>query len=45
MERAYAGTIASLPYGVGPTRFWSLPGTPATWDDLAARVMFQCPRD
>ncbi|WP_328870902.1 hypothetical protein OHT76_12725 [Streptomyces sp. NBC_00287] len=45
VERAYADTIASLPYGVGPTRFWSLPGTPATWDDLAARVMFQCPRD
>ncbi|MFE5915792.1 hypothetical protein [Streptomyces sp. NPDC056468] len=45
MERAYGETIASLPYGVPPTRFLSLPGGAAAWDELAARVMFQFPRD
>ncbi|MDC0768333.1 hypothetical protein [Streptomyces sp. HD] len=45
MERAYAETIASLPYGVPPSRFLPLPGGAPAWDDLAARVMFQFPRD
>ncbi|MEV0171078.1 hypothetical protein AB0I00_08105 [Streptomyces sp. NPDC050803] len=45
VERAYADTIASLPYGVPPTRLHDLPGGAETWDELAARVMFQCPRE
>ncbi|MGW2572974.1 hypothetical protein [Streptomyces sp. NPDC001537] len=45
LERAYADTLATLPYGVGPTPFLPLSGGPATWEDLAARAMFQCPRD
>ncbi|WP_406445969.1 hypothetical protein OHB14_43195 [Streptomyces sp. NBC_01613] len=45
LEGVHADMIASLPYGVGPTRFLPLPGGPATWDDLAARAMFECPRD
>ncbi|MGW6733575.1 hypothetical protein [Streptomyces sp. NPDC055013] len=45
MERAYGETIASLPYGVPPTRFLPLSGGAAAWDELAARVMFQFPRD
>jgi hypothetical protein len=24
---------------------WPRPGGPAAWDDLAARAMFECPRD
>ena len=45
MERAYADTIASLPYDGLRTPLLPLPGGAATWDDLAARVMFQFPRD
>ncbi|MER7573003.1 hypothetical protein [Streptomyces sp. NPDC126514] len=44
-EEAYADTLADLPYGVPPSRFRDLPGGAAAWDDLAARVMFQFPRD
>lgn len=45
LEQAYADNLATLPYGVGPTPFLPLSGGPATWEDLAARAMFQCPRD
>lgn len=45
MAWACAETLASLPYGAPPTRFSPLPGGAPTWDDLAARAMFQCPRD
>lgn len=45
MERAYADTIASLPYDGVRTPFLPLPGGAATWDDLAARVVFQFSRD
>ncbi|WP_329339844.1 hypothetical protein OG866_31195 [Streptomyces sp. NBC_00663] len=45
LERGYAEMIASLPYAVEPTTVRPLPGGAPTWDDLAARAMFQCPRD
>jgi len=45
LERAYADTLATLPYSAGPTRFLPLPGGPAAWDTLAARAVFQCPGD
>ncbi|MFI6661747.1 hypothetical protein ACIBL8_40220 [Streptomyces sp. NPDC050523] len=45
LERAYADTLATLPYSAGPTRFLPLPGGPAAWDVLAARAVFQCPGD
>lgn len=45
VERGYADFLSSHPYDPAPTRTWPLPGGPATWDDLAARVMFECPRD
>nr|WP_289915303.1 hypothetical protein [Streptomyces sp. S.PB5]MDN3020646.1 hypothetical protein [Streptomyces sp. S.PB5] len=45
LEKGYAEALATLPYGLPPTRFWPLPGGAPTWDALAARAMFQCPRD
>ncbi|MDQ1020073.1 hypothetical protein [Streptomyces afghaniensis] len=37
--------LADLPYEAARTVAWPLPGGPAAWDDLAARAMFECPRD
>ncbi|SDO25578.1 hypothetical protein SAMN04487981_109259 [Streptomyces sp. cf386] len=45
LERGYADVIASLPYDTAHTASWALPGGAAAWDDLAARAMFQFPRD
>ncbi|MFF5492760.1 hypothetical protein [Streptomyces aquilus] len=45
LEKGHAEAIASLPYDLLPTRFWPLPGGAATWEALAARAVFQCPRD
>ena len=45
LETAYEDTMSSLPYDEAPTLTWPLPGGAATWDDLAARAMFECPRD
>jgi hypothetical protein len=40
------GTVlADLPCEAARTVAWPLPGGPAAWDDLAARAMFECPRD
>lgn len=45
LERSHAELLASLPYDHGSPRSWPLPGGAVTWDDLAARVMFQCGSD
>ncbi|MEV6543445.1 hypothetical protein [Streptomyces sp. NPDC051665] len=45
LERGFADALASLPYDDAPTPTWPLPGGASTWDDLAARAMFECPRD
>jgi len=45
LEKGYAEALATLPYGLPPTRFWPLPGGAPAWEALAARAMFQCPRD
>jgi hypothetical protein len=45
MERGYTDAIADLPYGAPLTDFWPLPGGTPTWDELAARAMFQFPRE
>ncbi|MEU6139113.1 hypothetical protein ABZ848_01995 [Streptomyces sp. NPDC047081] len=45
LEAGYADTMAWLPYEETHTDLWPFPGTPATWEDLAARAMFECPRD
>ncbi|MFI6461764.1 hypothetical protein [Streptomyces sp. NPDC050538] len=45
LERGFADALSSLPYADAPTPTWPLPGGAATWDDLAARAMFECPRD
>ncbi|MFJ9628359.1 hypothetical protein ACIRU8_11765 [Streptomyces sp. NPDC101175] len=45
LERAYADTLSTLPYDGAPTPTWPLPGGAPAWDDLAARAMFECPRD
>ncbi|WSX17921.1 hypothetical protein OG496_18995 [Streptomyces sp. NBC_00988] len=45
LETAYEDTLSSLPYDEAPTLTWPLPGGAATWDDLAARAVFECPRD
>lgn len=45
LERGYGETLSSLPYDDAHTGSWPLPGSAATWDDLAAGVMFECPRD
>ncbi|WP_346138022.1 hypothetical protein [Streptomyces coeruleofuscus] len=37
--------LADLPREAARTVARPLPGGPATWDDLAARAMFECPRD
>jgi hypothetical protein len=37
--------LADLPCEAARTVAWPLPGGPAAWDDLAARAMFECPRD
>ncbi|WP_406168114.1 hypothetical protein [Streptomyces sp. NBC_00996] len=45
LERAYGDVMSTLPYEHGRTRSWPLPGGPAAWDALAARVMFECRSD
>jgi hypothetical protein len=45
LERGYGDALSSLPYDDEYTESWPLPGTAPTWDDLAAGVMFECPRD
>ncbi|MFE9018451.1 hypothetical protein ACFYNL_07745 [Streptomyces sp. NPDC007808] len=45
LERGYADAIAELPYDEAATPSWPLSGGAPTWDDLAARAMFQCTRD
>ncbi|MEV5998712.1 hypothetical protein AB0M25_05350 [Streptomyces griseomycini] len=45
LERRYAGTVASPPYDGAPTLARTLAGGPAARDDLAARAVFECPRD
>ncbi|MEU2581890.1 hypothetical protein ABZ612_02770 [Streptomyces avermitilis] len=45
MERAYGDVMSWLPYEHAPTRCWPLPGGPAAWDEIAARVMFECRSD
>jgi hypothetical protein len=45
LERAYEATLSTLPYDEAPTPTWPLPGGAPAWDDLAARAMFECPRD
>jgi hypothetical protein len=45
LERGFADALVSLPYAAAPTPTWPLPGGAPAWDDLAARAMFECPRD
>ncbi|MFI6032813.1 hypothetical protein ACIBBD_01265 [Streptomyces sp. NPDC051315] len=45
LERGYADVLSCLPYDAAGTATWPLPGGAPAWDDLAARAMFQCPRD
>ncbi|MCI3270154.1 hypothetical protein [Streptomyces cylindrosporus] len=45
LEAGYADAMSWLPYEETHTDLWPFPGTPATWEDLAARAMFECPRD
>ena len=45
LETAYETTMSSLPYDEAPTHTWPLPGGAPAWDDLAARAVFECPRD
>ncbi|WP_159042603.1 hypothetical protein [Streptomyces curacoi] len=45
LERGYAEAVSSLPYEVRHTSTWPIPGGASAWDDLAARAMFECPRD
>jgi hypothetical protein len=45
LETAYEDTMSSLPYDEAPTLTWPLPGGAPAWDDLAARAVFECPRD
>ncbi|MEU6259822.1 hypothetical protein [Streptomyces sp. NPDC047043] len=45
LEQGYADVMSWLAYEEAHTDSWPLPGGPATWDDLAARAMFECPRD
>jgi hypothetical protein len=45
IDRAYGDVVSSLPYEDGLTLSWPLSGGPAAWDDLAARVMFECRSD
>ncbi|MFF4254881.1 hypothetical protein ACFY1L_27105 [Streptomyces sp. NPDC001663] len=45
LEQGYADVMSWLPYEEAYTDSWPLPGGPVTWDDLAARAMFECPRD
>jgi hypothetical protein len=45
LERGYADALSSLPYDETGTESWPLAGGAAAWDALAARTMFQCPRD
>ncbi|MDV9170599.1 hypothetical protein R6V09_10690 [Streptomyces sp. W16] len=45
LDRAFGDTLSALPYDSAPTATWPLPGGAPAWDDLAARAMFECPRD
>lgn len=45
LEQTYAYAVPSLPYETRYTPTWPISGGAPTWDDLAARVMFQFPRD
>ncbi|MEW2252368.1 hypothetical protein AB0907_34225 [Streptomyces sp. NPDC006975] len=45
LERGHADALLSLPYAPEATRTWPLPGGAPAWDAVAARAMFQCPRD
>ncbi|MBT2417424.1 hypothetical protein J7F01_20650 [Streptomyces sp. ISL-22] len=45
LERGYAEAVSSLPYEGRHTSTWPIPGGAPAWDDLAARAMFECPRD
>ena len=45
LERGFGDALASLPPDPAPPPAWSLPGGAPAWDDLAARAMFECPRD
>ncbi|MGW3306266.1 hypothetical protein ACWDG9_06725 [Streptomyces sp. NPDC001073] len=45
LERAFGDTMASLPYAPAPTLTWPVTGGAPAWDELAARAVFECPRD
>ena len=45
LERGYADVMSWLPYEEACTDSRPLPGGSVTWDDLAGRAMFECPRD
>lgn len=45
LEGGFGDALASLPYDPAPTLTWPVPGGAPTWDDLAARAVFECPRD
>ncbi|WP_427922868.1 hypothetical protein [Streptomyces sp. cg40] len=45
LERGFGDVLAGLPYEDARTVTWPVPGGPAAWDDLAAQVMLQFPRD
>ncbi|WP_167414120.1 hypothetical protein [Streptomyces carpinensis] len=45
MERQFAEAVAALPDEENHTPTRPLTGGRAAWDALAARLMFECPRD
>lgn len=45
LAQGLGAALADLPCETARTVAWPLPGGPDTWDDLAARTVFECPRD
>ncbi|WP_234337114.1 hypothetical protein [Streptomyces xylophagus] len=45
LDRAFGDTLSSLPYDDAPIPTWPLSGGAQAWDELAARAVFQFPRD